>query len=570
MQARRSLKGTGQEPDATKYAHLPLTNQRLAQLQVFKVPYLPGALEVARQNEMDWIKRLRARQAAHSARPGVASSPAVASSAVVASSSADTVVATVATAAAAAATAAAPAASAAAAAAAAATTAAVAAAAAPAVAAAAAAAPSADAAAAAAAVLHLPAVGAPAAAAASAVVANSAAAAVASATATFAPAASAPTASASASAASAPAPAPAPAFAVAATASVERSILERTIDLVEAFVPFQPHATRQIAETIVQAQQPINNTDKPLVLTFAGVPSTGKTTAARLLARLLNHEAAVQPSTSHLDDPPHFLQINANGASRATEAVCREIAEFFTQLTDCEGAHATLFIDELGKANNNYLKTLQPLFDEGTVTFRGGTARNPVPVRVRVPRGTPLVIILATNTGEDVLSAQARQHPDEEKRCREVADRCVMQSCGNDRSWRDRAFARVCLFYDYNRQQKRVLLEREMTTAGWIMPSEFHGRVTLSFDPECCSYLLQTWIQGENLRSVKSKLSTGTILALADYRPVYAKGAPPCTLTLTVRSIGVGRDVRFQLRRIGRTGTDEVSRFSRCGQVGER
>ncbi len=142
-------------------------------------------------------------------------------------------------------------------------------------------------------------------------------------------------------------------------------------DLFERKAPAAPLADRlrpQRLEDVV-GQTHLLGEGKPLRLAFEsgkphsmilwGPPGSGKTTLARLMARIFNAE---------------FIALSAvlSGVKDIREAVQR--AELVLQQS---GRHTILFIDEVHRFNKAQQDAFLPFVEQGLVTFIGATTENP-------------------------------------------------------------------------------------------------------------------------------------------------------------------------------------------------
>ena len=142
-------------------------------------------------------------------------------------------------------------------------------------------------------------------------------------------------------------------------------------DLFERKVPAAPLADRlrpQRLEDVV-GQTHLLGESKPLRLAFEsgkphsmilwGPPGSGKTTLARLMARIFNAE---------------FIALSAvlSGVKDIRDAVQR--AELVLQQS---GRHTILFIDEVHRFNKAQQDAFLPFVEQGLVTFVGATTENP-------------------------------------------------------------------------------------------------------------------------------------------------------------------------------------------------
>ncbi|MFI4922347.1 MAG: replication-associated recombination protein A [Burkholderiales bacterium] len=142
-------------------------------------------------------------------------------------------------------------------------------------------------------------------------------------------------------------------------------------DLFERKVPAAPLADRlrpQRLEDVV-GQTHLLGEGKPLRLAFEsgkphsmilwGPPGSGKTTLARLMARIFNTE---------------FIALSAvlSGVKDIREAL--ERAELVLQQS---GRHTILFIDEVHRFNKAQQDAFLPFVEQGLVTFIGATTENP-------------------------------------------------------------------------------------------------------------------------------------------------------------------------------------------------
>ncbi len=142
-------------------------------------------------------------------------------------------------------------------------------------------------------------------------------------------------------------------------------------DLFQKRMPQAPLADRlrpqKLEDVIGQAH--LLGPGKPLRLAFEsgkphsmilwGPPGSGKTTLARLMARIFNTE---------------FIALSAvlSGVKDIREAV--ERAEFVLQQS---GRHTILFIDEVHRFNKAQQDAFLPYVEQGLVTFIGATTENP-------------------------------------------------------------------------------------------------------------------------------------------------------------------------------------------------
>ncbi len=142
-------------------------------------------------------------------------------------------------------------------------------------------------------------------------------------------------------------------------------------DLFQKRMPQAPLADRlrpqKLEDVIGQAH--LLGPGKPLRLAFEsgkphsmilwGPPGSGKTTLARLMARIFNTE---------------FIALSAvlSGVKDIREAV--ERAEFVLQQS---GRHTILFIDEVHRFNKAQQDAFLPFVEQGLVTFIGATTENP-------------------------------------------------------------------------------------------------------------------------------------------------------------------------------------------------
>jgi hypothetical protein len=242
----------------------------------------------------------------------------------------------------------------------------------------------------------------------------------------------------------------------------------------------------------------------PIVAVLAGMASTGKTSMAHLFCRLANmthaelaerHGNNTSNSSDMRDQHPlvHEIACQSEHFIQGKKAL-RRIAAFFNSIPKNKPSVAVIFFDEISTRKVGFFDPLRDLFTNSVVKVES--------VHTSPPPRCQLVLMLATNTGKELLNNSSMPYNDLSKQVKLLIMKC---SFGNQDPWNSRLQDRICLFFPFSDSQKRSIIDRMLKQ---LSVDSYNG--CIEYDSTVMEYCFRKWTHDSSLRQIESQLDSQT------------------------------------------------------------